>query len=53
MKKILYKIEKNKIEKMLNKKDVVIIYDDLIIKSLYNKTTKKTYYPRYNFEVVK
>lgn len=53
MKKILYKIEKNKIEKMLNKKDVVIIYDDLIIKSLYNKTTKKTYYPKYNFKVVR
>ena len=53
MKKILYKIEKNKIEKMLNKNDVVIIYDDLVIRSLYNKTTKKSYYPKYSFEVVR
>ena len=53
MKKILYKMEKNKIEKMINRNDVVIIYDDLIIRSLYNKTTKKTYYPKHDFEVMR
>lgn len=53
MRKILYKIEKNKIEKMLNNDNIVVIYDDLIIRSLYNKTTKKSYYPKHDFKVVK
>ena len=53
MRKILYKMEKNKIEKMINNDNIVVIYDDLVIRSLYNKTTKKSYHPKHRYEVVK
>lgn len=47
------KIELLKFQKLVNNNDIVLFTDGNIINYLYNKKTKKHYYPKNNIIIVR